>query len=64
MAQWLRDLTALAEDPGSVLDTHLSQSPVAPADPLPISGFHGQLHTDAHTHTQTERDRERERERD
>lgn len=38
MAQWLRGLAALAEDPGSVPNTHIApEQPIAPRDPKPLS---------------------------
>lgn len=55
MAQCLRALTGLAEDPGSLPRTHIvrgSQLPITivPGIPLPLSGLLGSLHThDAHT---------------
>lgn len=55
-AQWLKVLAALTEDENSVTSTHFSgasrpQVTPAPGDltPSSASGFHGHLHSRAHT---------------
>ena len=56
VAQWVRALAALAEDPGSNPSTHMgiSQPPVQPTpwDKMSFSGHHGHLLLCAHTSTQ------------
>jgi hypothetical protein len=50
MAQWVRALTILEEDVGSVSNTHIMGGLLLPATPvsgdsMPSSGPHGLLHT-------------------
>jgi hypothetical protein len=60
MAQWSRELTALVEDPGSVLNTTGAQPPTTPVpgDPMPFFGLYGikyvhgtQIYTQKHAYT-------------
>lgn len=48
-AQWLRDLPALPEDPGSVPGTHLAAHKLlGPEDPMPLPVSAGTRHTRPH----------------
>ena len=57
MAQHLRTLDALPEDPGSIPSTHIPSSQLAmtpvPKDLMPSSGFYQPLYTCVHTEAGT-----------
>ena len=60
MAQWLRVHTALAEDPGSVSNTDISQLTITATLGIltPSSGqlwyLYSHIHMSTHTHTHTQ----------